>query len=185
MEHFRGEELEVRQARAEARREAEAREVAVAEQVASSRTLLEAVASLSERCGTVLVDVAGRRIAGQVVHIGDDLFSLSLDSGSAASKHLCYVVVSAMYGVRAESEKGSSASSGCGPVVTGYPGDAAALLRGAIVTGDVVEIGRVDGETMRGTIVAVAPGHVEGRDQRGARWLLPLAAVAWIESPDS
>lgn len=45
----------------------------------------------------------------------------------------------------------------------------------------LVTLGRREGVALRGRIEAVAEHHVQGIDGSGARWLVPLAAVAWIE----
>lgn len=168
-------EQDIRRARLDARQDAVERELAIAEQLASGRRLPEAMAVLSEQGHRLVVEVGGRRLIGRISHVGDDVVTVLLTGGGTV-----LVVTDAVLVVHSHPDRESSVvRAGCG-----YPVTLTAMLRGAVVDGSRVTLGRREGEALRGRIEAVAGHHVQGIEGSGARWLVPLSGIAWIaQSP--
>ncbi len=172
-------ERAVRLAKLEARLDARERERAVAELEAATRSLPEALAAFSDRGYLSAVEVPGRRIIGRVRHVGQDLVGLDVvDSSGEVSRVV--VAASAISVVRAVAARPDE----IGPIGSGHPVTLVALLRQFVVDGAMVTLGQATGPPLRGWIEAVAEAHVEGRDDRGAPWLMRLSAVTWLEVLD-
>ncbi len=172
MEPAASTERDVRRARLDARQDAVERELAVAEQLASERSLPDAMAAMSEEGHRLVVEVGGRRLIGRITHVGDDVATVSLTGGGTV-----LVVVESVLLAYAHPDRESTVVR----ADYGYPVTLAAMLRGAVMERSLVTLGRREGVALRGRIEAVAEHHVQGIDGSGARWLVPLAAVAWIE----
>ncbi|MDA3039167.1 MAG: hypothetical protein O3C27_06480 [Actinomycetota bacterium] len=165
-------ERDVRRVRLDARNDVAERELAVAEQIAAERSLTEAMVALSEQGHLLTVEVGGRQFTGRISHAGDEVATIALRTGGDVT-----VVTDVVLGVFANVERETKVVR----AAYGYPFTLAALRRGAVVDRAGVTLGRRDGDPIRGRMEAVADRHVQGIDGRGARWLVPLASIAWVE----
>ena len=162
-----------RRARLDARQDAAERELAVAEQLASDRSLAEAMAALSEHGHRLTVEVGGRQLTGRIIHVGDDVATIASSNGGDV-----IIVADVVLGAFAHAEPETTVVR----AHYGYPFTLSAVLRGAVVDRGTLMLGRREGDPVRGRIEAVAERHVQGIDERGVRWLVPLSAIAWVEA---
>ena len=160
----------VRRDRRESREELEA---AVDEAERSRRGFDEVALEFLHRGDRIRLAVAGRSWTGAVVHAGAEVTTLRTPDG---------VEVDAAYDALTSIRVVERARAGGRSLVARHPGSLVARWRELAGTGEAAELGGPHlAPPVVGTVVAVAPTHVEVRGTAdGAEWVLRLGEVAYV-----
>ncbi len=163
------EERRERELRLAGRAGREDEELATAELDSARRSLVDACLDVGVAGAEVVVDTVTQSRRGRIVHVGEDLLTLGLPSGSRVEVALAHVV-----GVGSERRPGHARS-----VATGHPVTMVARCRELVQTEEVIELERRDGVILMGAATAASADHVE-LVANTTRWVVPISAIVSI-----
>jgi len=156
-----------RSLRHEAREAAEELEADVREADLLARSLADAAFELGEDAARVNMTVAGRAVAGVVIHAGEDVVTLADASGGTA-----HIRLAAIADIRID-DRGRGRTT---PRIRD-PRTFQSMLAHAQVIGTALELNGPELGSLAGIVIAVAADHVV-LESAGRRHIVPISAIA-------